>query len=623
MKIRNGGFTLNRHAESSFLSISTTQKAQGRDPEQKLFGMALCKGFTLIEVLIVVLIIGVLVAIAVPQYQKAVLKSRFSSLMPTTQAVRDGNEMYFMTNGRYADALAKLDVTTTNTEDMTITLSDDSDYAYTLATRPNIKNNLIMYQKHSANFPGEIHCEALSGNKQAKWLCEKGLHAVKNIGEVVSDGYDTYVIEGTGQGLNRAQVEAALTATTCDKAYASGASTCNITDNTTTNGKTKQVCYSINGTNDYCITTEFSESNQQTKRTVCASGECYEYEYNEDGNKTSWKYCFGDNMSSDGKSCNKYDGMADYSYDEAGNQTSYKSCGIISSDGKTCDKYGNIYDYGYDVAGNKTSEKSCYGSNLSSNGKTCDKYNEIREYGYDATGNQTSYKYCSGSNRSTDGKTCDKYNNIYDYGYDTAGNRTSSKSCYGTNTSQSTDGKTCDKYYTIYDYGYDTAGNQTSEKYCYGNLISDGKTCDKYNSINEYGYDAAGNKTSLKSCHGDNLSSDGKTCDKYNQIYDFGYDPTGNQTSHKVCYGDNFSSDGKTCDKYDEIEEYGYDAAGNQTSYKYCDGDNVSSDGKTCNKYNEIDYYGYDESGYHTYERYCWDNGEEMECDDTSYNIDG
>ena len=147
---------LNSIQDLQRLSLQLINNMRGRF--QIKFGMThYVKGFTLIELLVVVLIIGVLTAIAVPQYQKAVLKSRFSSLMPTTQAIRDGNEMYYMTNGRYADAVSKLDVTATNTEDMTITLSDDSDYSYTMATRPSLKNNLIMYQKHSLNFPGEIH----------------------------------------------------------------------------------------------------------------------------------------------------------------------------------------------------------------------------------------------------------------------------------------------------------------------------------------------------------------------------------------------------------------------------------------------------------------------------------
>ncbi|MBQ3666507.1 MAG: prepilin-type N-terminal cleavage/methylation domain-containing protein, partial [Elusimicrobiaceae bacterium] len=69
------------------------------------------RGFTLIEVLVVVLIIAVLAAVAVPQYQKAVLKSRFSSLMPTTKAVHNGNEAYYLMHSGYARLLNELDVT--------------------------------------------------------------------------------------------------------------------------------------------------------------------------------------------------------------------------------------------------------------------------------------------------------------------------------------------------------------------------------------------------------------------------------------------------------------------------------------------------------------------------------
>ena len=101
-------------------------------------------GFTLLEVLIVVLVIGILTAVAVPQYQKAVLKSRFSSLMPTTKAIRDGNEAYYMEKGFYGSAIADLDVTATPKAETQLSLSDDMNYAYVKATRSDIKNNLSM-----------------------------------------------------------------------------------------------------------------------------------------------------------------------------------------------------------------------------------------------------------------------------------------------------------------------------------------------------------------------------------------------------------------------------------------------------------------------------------------------
>jgi len=69
------------------------------------------KGFTLVEVLIVVIIIGILAAIGIPQFAASIEKAKGGEARAGLGNIQTGEKVYYAENEKYTDTIAILDIT--------------------------------------------------------------------------------------------------------------------------------------------------------------------------------------------------------------------------------------------------------------------------------------------------------------------------------------------------------------------------------------------------------------------------------------------------------------------------------------------------------------------------------
>lgn len=147
------------------------------------------KGFTLIELLVVVLIVGILSAVALPQYQKAVEKSRAAEALAIVRSLRMAQEAYFLANGCYLLEIKDLDVDVPGTDAVYAGVSRRESKWFSYAVRAGgsetvIANRLPVETYYTFLYNGEyIYCRAYS--EKGKQLCQSfgGEKVTDNLGK--------------------------------------------------------------------------------------------------------------------------------------------------------------------------------------------------------------------------------------------------------------------------------------------------------------------------------------------------------------------------------------------------------------------------------------------------------
>ena len=142
-------------------------------------------GFTLIELLVVVLIIGILAAVAVPQYQKAVEKSKATQAKTLAKSVYQAAQAYKLANGKWPSFLSSLDITipwSGNKRALTPTYyTTKSNEEWSLELANNDSMNGVWIIRNSGNYAGAGFVirenEYVSGNgvvPKDQLLCVEG-----------------------------------------------------------------------------------------------------------------------------------------------------------------------------------------------------------------------------------------------------------------------------------------------------------------------------------------------------------------------------------------------------------------------------------------------------------------
>lgn len=134
------------------------------------------KGFTLIELMIVVAIIGILAAVAIPAYQDYTIRAKLSEVMVVGSAAKTTVSEYYLSTGSMPASTSDAGLNTNAAQ---------SDYIEAITFTTNTTSAFLTYELAEQNLGGDINDGETvvfsgSGNTNGvQWECNTGTVAAK------------------------------------------------------------------------------------------------------------------------------------------------------------------------------------------------------------------------------------------------------------------------------------------------------------------------------------------------------------------------------------------------------------------------------------------------------------